>query len=502
MKKKFFFHKNILILVAGLLVVAGIVLLLIMSPKAEQLKMYDLGVVSFISSISLNTDKELAITKAEEAGFGWFREEYTYADPINFEPYDRAYEQILGQNRNILGLLTYPGPDVPHEKWQAYVSQVVSRYPKVSAWEIMNEVDTQLTATQYLPYLREAKDIIKSKTQALIVSSGLGESGSAYIFWDQLAENGGWDDFDALGVHLYHEGDPLKDYSQGTLEYKIRKIIANIDKNGGNKKILMTEFGYDSEKVGLTEQAQWLTTGLSIISAFDEVQRIFVYRLYEFGDGYGLISEDLKEKESFKAVANWMVGGAPMRSLEVPSKSIPSPSPSPSPTTTKIIVDKENSYVEVKKEDTSGKKEVYKVVVGLRDENGKSVITEKPQITLNGGQTELTDFKLKNDEWVGYVASSETGIRTAKISTQKVELKTVKMVFGSSTQVSVMASPTPSRRINTISVSPSIFPSIQEQINKTSEKSFAEWLGLIIAEIIVLFLIILTLRAIKNNTIT
>lgn len=277
----------------------------------------DVGVVTFISSLPKSSAKETAVEKAQGAGFSWAREEYTYSADMNWSPYDGAYSRLKGAGFRILGLLTYPEGG-SHEAWKKYVDEVVDHYPGVAAWEIMNEADNYLSAADYTVYLKEAYDIIKSKGSATVVCSGLTARWEVYPFWDGVASAGGWGSFDAVGLHMFHDGPPGEDsYNNGTLSQEVQQVIDSINKNGGGKGIWVTEFGFDSNSYGLENQSNWMIEGLNIVSGFGEVERIFIYRLYDRDTAHGLVTADFSEKPVYAAVKGWMAGSAPAPVAEV-----------------------------------------------------------------------------------------------------------------------------------------------------------------------------------------
>ncbi len=282
----------------------------------------DYGVATFVSSLPSNSNKSTVVSLTKGAGFGWAREEYTYSSSIDFAPYDAAYSKIHGSGLKILGLLTYQ-EGVSHSDWKNYVKSVVGHFPGVSAWEIMNEADNYLSASDYTVYLKEANAIIKSKGNATVVLTGLTARKEVYPFWDGVKVAGGWDSFDVLGLHMFHDGVPTEDsFNNGTLSQEVQKVVNSINKNGGGKRIWVTELGYDSNNYGLTNQANWLVQSLGIVHGFSEVEKIFVFRLYDHGNGLGLVTSGFKQKESYGAVKNYLSGAAPA----------PAPAPTPKPT--------------------------------------------------------------------------------------------------------------------------------------------------------------------------
>ncbi len=461
-------------------------------PSVKAAGRSDVGTVTFVSSLPKSGDKKTATELAQGAGFRWAREEYTYSDGMNWAPYDAAYSRLKGAGMNILGLLTYPAGG-NHDAWKAYVEDVVDRYPGVSAWEIMNEADNYLSAADYTPYLKEAYDIIKSKGNATVVLTGLTARWEMYPFYDGVAAAGGWGSFDVVGLHIFHDGPPGEDsYNNGILSEEVQKVINAINNNGGGKPIWITEFGFDSNLYGLENQANWMVEGLSIVSGFGEVQKIFIYRLYDRDTAHGLLTSSFGEKPVYTAVKNWMTGA----SEPVPTAVVePTPAPAETPagtsteetslapvaTTPKTPADTTKSLLRLDGANIApdGKSQ-FRIVVKTLDGEGNIMTDQKPSLILSGGQTVTTDFTLVGEEWFAYVASSEAGERTAQVKVGGVDLGQVKMVFGTAAE-------------STASVSePSSAPTTEPE-----NKSYLVWFivaAIIINGLIFVFLLLLRKR--------
>jgi hypothetical protein len=265
----------------------------------------EFGVNGAISSLQGDSAKQSAVNKIVDGGFGWTRNEITYADTIDFTQYDAALTKTRASGISTLGLLSYPGADKSHEQWRNYVTSVVSHFgSNIPAWEIMNEADNYLSAADYTPYLKEAHDIIKATdSSATIVLSGLTSRIEATNFWDGVAAAGGWGYFDEIGLHLYHNGNPEKvNFGGGDLVGEIDRVVGNINKNGGGKNIWITEIGYQTT-IGSENQANWLARTLAMSKSVSKVSKLFIYRLYDAGsESYGLLNSDLSEKTAFGRV--------------------------------------------------------------------------------------------------------------------------------------------------------------------------------------------------------
>lgn len=406
------------------------------------------GVVGFISSIRENTAKETAVSKISAAGVGWAREEFIYADEMDFAPYDAAQDKLRSAGIKTLGLLAYPGKDKTHEQWKSFVRQVVGRFSNITAWEIMNEADNYLTPADYVVYLKEAKEIIKgSNPNDTMVLTGITSRLEATQFWEGVSKAGGWNFFDAVGLHIYHDGNPKEDsFNNGNIGQEVEQAVSAINKSGG-KKIWVTEIGYDSNVIGTDVQAAWLSESLATVFNFSEVEKVFVYRLYDNGQGYGVLTHNLVEKEAFGALKNTINNIVAHQPVTVVSlnptpktvaKTSKKSSPPPPPAQTSPKVDKEKSYVRLEGEKIlADGTQKYKIIVGLKNAEQKAIINQKPEIILSGGKTSLTDFVLVGEEWFAYVSSTEAGERSARIEADGQELKTLSLVFYSDVQPAI-----------------------------------------------------------------
>lgn len=439
------------------------------------------GAVTFISSLPSSSDKTTVASKIASAGMGWAREEYTYP-VVDYAPYDSAYSKLKAQGFQILGLLTYPG-GISHDEWKNYVNKVVDHFPGVSAWEIMNEADNYLSPADYAIFLREAHEIIKGKGSATVVCSGLTARKEVYPFWTGLRDAGGWDYFDVIGLHMFHDGSPYEDsYNNGTFSQEIQKVINTV----GGKPIWITELGYDSNNYGATNQANWLVESLKIAQGYSQVYKVFIFRAYDHGNGLGLLTFSFSEKESYIAVKNWLLNGDESEStapiVEEPTTvSEPEPEPEPAVFIPKPALDPEKSSLRIDGESVvADGKAQYRIVVTMIDVEGNIILDRKPSINLSGGETELTDFVLVGNEWIAYVSSKEPGKRTAQIGLGGVNLGELKMEF---------------KIIPTPTVSHSILPISADK--NTNSNNLPYIIGGIGVFLLVGLLFFLRLRAIK-----
>ena len=109
---------------------------------------------------SSTKDLERAIKLMKEAGIGWVRMDFLWADiepeagSFNFKKYDKIVKILKENNINILGLLNYSVdwaascrewncPPEYNSLFVKYAKEVISRYKdKIKYWEVWNEPDS------------------------------------------------------------------------------------------------------------------------------------------------------------------------------------------------------------------------------------------------------------------------------------------------------------------------------------------------------------------------
>ncbi len=276
-------------------------------PIASAANLYEeYGVIGAVPSLASDSQKQAAIDKIAESGYGWMRHEFHYENPVSFEHYDAAQAKAKTKGIKTLGLLVYPGNDKSHDDWKNYVRSVVSHFgSEIPAWEIMNEADNYLSGADYVVYLNEARDIIRSiNSGATIVLSGITSRPETPNFWNGVAAAGGWGSFDVIGLHVYHSGNPERvNFGGGDLLAEYDRALASIKKNGGGKKIWITETGYKASQVGNEDQANWLARTLIMSRSVPTIEKIFIYRLYDDSkDTYGLLGADLSPRPAYERV--------------------------------------------------------------------------------------------------------------------------------------------------------------------------------------------------------
>ncbi len=263
------------------------------------------GIIGAVPSLGGDAAKQQATDMIVNLGMGWTRQEFTYQNPMDFSAYDAASVKLKSRSIQTLGLLVYPGVDRTHDDWKSYVQSVVGHFSDIPAWEIMNEADNYLSGADYTVYLREARDIIKTlNPSATIVLSGITSRVETPNFWHGVAAAGGWTLFDIAGLHVYHAGNPEKvNFGGGDLLAEYDRAIGALRKNGGGKKIWITEMGYEASDMGNENQANWLVRALVMTRSVSIVEKIFIYRLYDDSRAtYGLAGADLTTRPAFDRI--------------------------------------------------------------------------------------------------------------------------------------------------------------------------------------------------------
>lgn len=270
-----------------------------------------MGMGSYINSIGTASDRENVANSLGELGGQWTRLEIPNNITDDYSGTDDAVSKIRAKNINILGLFSHQAGLTP-SSFESFVETVVTRYRSdIKAWEIFNEIDNTLSASDYKPFLQKAHDKIKAiQSDGKVIVSGLTGRKEAIDYWNGLYDAGGGSYFDALGVHPYRTSAPeTKEFNNGSLVDSINQAVTVINNHGGGKKIWLTEFGWKSGSVGESIQGHYLARGLALSASVSPVETIIPYRLWDNeSDSYGILKTDYSQKSSFNtlksAIAN------------------------------------------------------------------------------------------------------------------------------------------------------------------------------------------------------
>ena len=200
---------------------------------------------------------------------------------------------------------SYPPKNL--QDWSDFVYKIVSRYKdRVKYWEVWNEQNITFfngTIEQYSDLLKSAYIAAKKADPACKVVFG-GTAGVDTPYMEAIYGNGCKYYFDVMAVHPYQWGDTFNDDWFRSLLNDMHQLMA---KNGdGWKEIWLTEFGWSTGDVGITEDvqarllAQCLITSLTMPEL--NVTKAFWFSIKDWGGpGHGLLRDDGSRKPSFSA---------------------------------------------------------------------------------------------------------------------------------------------------------------------------------------------------------
>jgi hypothetical protein len=264
-----------------------------------------MGIGSYINSIGQSSDRESATNSLGELGGQWTRLEIPNNLTDDYSATDDAVLKIRAKNVNILGLFAHKS-GLTTTEFESFVNTVVNRYKNdIKAWEIFNEIDNTLSASEYKPFLEKAYNKIRAiQSDGKIIASGLTGRKEAIEYWKAIYDAGGGSYFDALGIHPYRTNAPeVKEFNNGSMIDSINQAVTVINDRGGGKKIWVTEFGWKSGSVGETTQGNYLARGLALAASIAEVEAIIPYRLWDDTDGsFGILKTDYSKKSSFETM--------------------------------------------------------------------------------------------------------------------------------------------------------------------------------------------------------
>ncbi|MFA6492654.1 MAG: endo-1,4-beta-xylanase [Patescibacteria group bacterium] len=269
--------------------------------------------------------RNLASQKVKAMGAEWAREEFNWQtlNPrrgrYDLANADQAVATYRRNNVKVLGMIAYSslwgssnpaaGTDAQFYKpnindWKAYIAVLVRRYGGyVKDWEIWNEPNAMWKPSpnpeEYREVLVAAYDTIKSIDPSARVGSG----GTTYIDGDYISRylnDGGWEHLDAISVHYYPGVGPESD-PNNKLRDELSKLVYNIMiPRGGGKEIWLTEFGWESGKVGEEAQGQVISRAVILARTINEVGKIMPYNLRdESGNSYGLMRNNFAAKPAY-----------------------------------------------------------------------------------------------------------------------------------------------------------------------------------------------------------
>ena len=247
---------------------------------------------------------------------------------FDFTYYDKWIKEATDKKINILiifnGFRTVIDNQEKLNEFQTYAENIISRYPSIKNYEILNEPNTQENfkyfsdeeLKYYTELVRISDNIANSTDKSInIVTGALAISSkedqlSQEEFWDKVTENGGYKYSNAYSYHMY-DGSNTKIQNE---KFKIRlsenkKII---NKYGGFLKTYLTEYGI-SIFGGKTEeiQAPKLIQQTVLVDKFG-IDYSYIYDFWDTGDdpeiasqNYGLVRNDYTPKPSYYSMKNY-----------------------------------------------------------------------------------------------------------------------------------------------------------------------------------------------------
>ncbi len=266
----------------------------------------DFGVGSYINSAGSDVNQQKAADLLGETNSEWTRMEVVYDPNYDFSSIQSAASRAKAKGSNVLLLFGHKS-GLTAEQFESFVDTAANKMKdNVDAYEIFNEIDNTLSASDYKPFLEKAHGKIKAiDGSASVVTSGLTARKEAINYWNSLYDAGGGSFFDGLGIHPYRTSSPeTKEFNIGTLVDSLNQAAGVISNHGGGKKIWITEFGWKSSEVGDTAQGNYLARSLILAASVPSVDKIIQYKLYDNdGGSYGIAKSDFSKKESFNTVA-------------------------------------------------------------------------------------------------------------------------------------------------------------------------------------------------------
>ncbi|MFH1426038.1 MAG: cellulase family glycosylhydrolase [Candidatus Kerfeldbacteria bacterium] len=260
------------------------------------------------------SDWDVVLRKAENAGVQWGREEFSWdviepADnSFSWAAYDSVVDAYEARGIRMVGLLSYssswasdlPGssdsefypPDI--KAWKDYVGRAAKRYAgRVDHWEIWNEPNHagfwKGSLSEYATLLEAASVAIKEENpNAKIVLGGLSGADSDFIdkLYDELDNP---DIIDIVAIHPYREKSGNFNYAPeesltglNLLMTDLYNVKAAVERNDSNSTpIWLTELGWTTYKNGVTDkrQAAFLMRAYAIALSVPTVKKVFWYAL-------------------------------------------------------------------------------------------------------------------------------------------------------------------------------------------------------------------------------
>jgi len=254
---------------------------------------------------SWNEINNLTVPILSSAEVDWIRTDWDMS-------YDMAsFATLMRENEiRVLGILDHWTmgfrDDFTLEEWAEVVDDVVSQHADVDAWEVWNEPNIPLfhfgymdgTPKHYVEMLRTAYDLIKAKSDVVVVFAGLSPYGNWSDWLSKCYELGAANFCDVQGVHVYENPE-----INGEVLLRTYQI--------SNKDLWITEVGKHSLHPSTElQQAEYLEENFNAIAQlskhYHHIKKVFWYCFldYRYATGnaeycFGLVRSDYSPKPSY-----------------------------------------------------------------------------------------------------------------------------------------------------------------------------------------------------------
>lgn len=301
-----------------------------------------------------SSDWDTAAEDVNQLGGSWAREQINWNtiepedDSFDFDALDQVMAEYAQNDIHVLGLLTYSAdwassnpesdearfyPPELTSDWLDFVSEVVSRYDEVDAWEIWNEPNHSgfwkptPDAQDYADFLASTADTIHSiHPNDKVVLGGL--SGVDTDFLDQIYQRIGAGVFDVVALHPYRDALSSQNWEPEEAVDGLLPLINELSaaravmrRHGdASMPIWLTEFGWSTGSGGVTEtqQKQYLARQTALALSIPKVQKVFWYAFQDgttgnsLDDNFGIIEDDFSRKSAARMLRflDQMLGNA------------------------------------------------------------------------------------------------------------------------------------------------------------------------------------------------
>lgn len=267
------------------------------------------GICSHISRAGWDyefRDEDIAVMN--RIGIGNVRTDFDFAEGKDrlsapFGVWDNITGNCKEKGIDILPIIEKPSGKYVRRDWTKYISTIVSRYPGLKNWEIINEPDNSFKNTgwpspkEYSEALLAAgKSVKKASRNASVLSGGFAQPQDEY-FADVL---GGTDQgsFDILNIHYYN----LKQAPE-TFWHQMKYICRQMSTNGISKPVWLTETGYSTVGYGFSQEDFFNETlPRALLKLGYRASSVTVAVVSDFQRGY-VVPSDVLDETVFRKIS-------------------------------------------------------------------------------------------------------------------------------------------------------------------------------------------------------